>query len=160
MKPLTEHKNFTINTIRLVSLGFIAAITGMLFFATGLSYADKPTFCGSCHSMQHVYTTWQNSSHQHFTCGDCHLPQENIIAKLYVKGENGLRHTYHEVLRDYPDTISFTTTANGIANNNCLRCHAYVVAPTPLAAGERNCIHCHRNLIHGRGQIEGGVTVE
>lgn len=148
------------SAIKLILLGFIGAIFGMLLFGAGLSYEDKPIFCGSCHSMQHVYLTWQESSHQHFSCGDCHLPQENILAKFYVKGENGLRHTYHEVLRDYPDKIQFTPTADTIVNSNCLRCHAYAVAHTALSVGGESCITCHRNLIHGRGQVEGGVKVE
>jgi len=160
VNTLDEKKPFPLHVFKLLFLGFAGAIVGMLVFAGGLSYADKPTFCGSCHSMQHVYTTWQASSHQYFTCGDCHLPQDNILAKLYVKGENGMRHTYHEVLRDYPDTIFFTGTANTIVNKNCLRCHAYIVAPTALATGEQSCISCHRNFIHGRGQVEGGVKVE
>jgi len=157
---LDSNRTLTFSTLRLILLGFAGAIVAMLLFGGGLSYADKPTFCGSCHSMQHVYATWQQSSHQHFTCGDCHLPHENIVAKLYVKGENGMRHTYHEVLRDYPDKIHFTAKADTIANDNCKRCHAYVIAHTGLAEEDANCITCHRNLIHGRGQVEGGVKVE
>jgi len=148
------------HSIKLILIGFAGAVIGLLVFGAGLSYADKPSFCGSCHSMQHVYATWQQSSHQHFTCGDCHLPQDSLPAKLYVKGENGMRHTYHEVLRDYPDTIEFTAAAKQIANKNCLRCHAYVVGNTFMAEGSGDCIACHRSLIHGRGQVEGGVKVE
>ncbi|MEG6584928.1 cytochrome c3 family protein [Dendrosporobacter sp. 1207_IL3150] len=148
------------NALKLIFLGFCGAVIGMLLFGAGLSYADKPSFCGSCHSMQHVYNTWQVSSHQQFTCGDCHLPQDNIFSKLYVKGENGMRHTYHEVLRDYPNTIEFTETAEQIANKNCLRCHAYVVKNTFLSHGDTSCISCHRGLPHGRGGSEGGVKVE
>lgn len=132
----------------------------MLMFGAGLSYADKPMFCGSCHSMQHVYATWHASSHQEFTCGDCHLPHDNIFYKYYVKGENGMRHTYHEVLRDYPDTIDTTAAANQIANKNCLRCHAYTVSNTALHYGDDDCTRCHRGLPHGRGSNEGGVKVE
>lgn len=151
---------WTANTVRLVILGFCGAVAGMLLFGAGLSYADSPAFCGSCHSMQHVSATWRESSHQHFTCGDCHLPQDSIAAKLYTKAENGMRHTYHEVLRDYPDTIVFTADAAAIANKNCLRCHAYVVGNTALAHGDGNCLSCHRGLPHGRGSSKGGMKVE
>ncbi|GBG57871.1 cytochrome c-type protein NrfH [Sporomusaceae bacterium FL31] len=149
------------NAIKLILLGVVGAVIGMLIFGAGLSYADNPSFCGSCHSMQHVYATWQESNHQSFSCGDCHLPHNNIFAKLYVKGENGMRHTYHEVMRDYPNTIEFTTTAATIANKNCLRCHAYVVGNTALSHGDGDCISCHRGLPHGRGDTKGGgVKVE
>jgi cytochrome c nitrite reductase small subunit len=148
------------NSIILILLGAFGALVGLFAFGAGLSYADKPQFCGSCHSMQHVYTTWQNSSHRQLSCGDCHLPQDNIIYKFYVKGENGMRHTYHETVRDYPNTIAFTETANKIANKNCLRCHAYTVKNTTLSHGDDDCTRCHRSFPHGRGSIEGGIGVE
>lgn len=157
---LTNSQNGSGHALKFILLGIVGAVIGMLVFGAGLSYADNPVFCGSCHSMQHVYATWQSSSHQHFTCGDCHLPHDSLVSKLYVKGENGMRHTYHEVMRDYPEPIAFTQTAAVIANQNCLRCHAYVVGNTALAHGNGNCIACHRGLPHGRGNAEGGVKVE
>lgn len=144
------------NSLKLILLGVAGSLIGVLIFGAGLSYADKPEFCGSCHSMQHVYATWQNSSHRQFTCGDCHLPHDSLVYKYYVKGENGMRHTYHETIRDYPDAIPFTETAGNIANKNCLRCHAYVVGNTTLAHGDDDCTRCHRGIPHGRGSIEGG----
>lgn len=137
-------------SLMLIFAGIIGALLGVTAFAGGLSYADKPSFCGSCHSMFNVYTTWQDSNHRQFSCGECHLPQENIAAKLYVKGENGMRHTYHEVMRDYPDTIETTETAKKIASANCLRCHASAVRNTSLAAGGQDCTSCHRQLVHRR----------
>lgn len=134
-------------------IGVAAAFCAMLFFGAGLSYADKPTFCGSCHSMNLVYASWQQSNHKQFSCGDCHLPQNSLISKLYVKGENGMRHTFHETLRDYPVTIAFTAAAKTIADGNCLRCHASTVEETHLSEGEQSCSSCHRGVVHGQGLI-------
>lgn len=148
------------NALKLILLGVVAAVLGMAIFGVGFAYADNPSFCGSCHSMKHVTLTWQTSNHKQFTCGDCHLPHDSLIYKLYIKGENGMRHTYHEVLRDYPDTIPFTTTARNIANQNCLRCHASTVEDTFMSAGGADCTKCHRTIPHRQSQPDGGVKVE
>ncbi|MDD4601763.1 Cytochrome c-type protein NrfH [bioreactor metagenome] len=148
------------NAIKLILLGVVAAVLGMGLFGAGFAYADNPRFCGSCHSMQHVTQTWQASNHKQFSCGDCHLPQDSLVAKLYTKGENGMRHTYHEVLRDYPDNIRFTENARVIANKNCLRCHASTVEDTFMVAGEPNCTKCHRTIPHRQSQPDGGIKVE
>lgn len=148
------------NALKLILLGVAAAVLGMAIFGAGFAYADNPSFCGSCHSMKHVALTWQTSNHKQFTCGDCHLPHDSLIYKLYVKGENGMRHTYHEVLRDYPDTIPFTATARKIANQNCLRCHASTVEDTFMSAGGADCTKCHRTIPHRQSQPDGGVKVE
>lgn len=110
--------------------------------------------------MQYVYTTYQASNHKQFTCSDCHVPHDNIAATLYVKSENGARDVYHEFLRDYPDSINFTTKGKDIANGNCLRCHASAVENTSMTAGGANCISCHKNIVHARNLKPGGVPVE
>lgn len=150
----------TRNGLKLLGIGFIAASLAYLIAGAGLAYADKPSFCGSCHSMEWVYNTWAGSNHKQFTCGDCHLPQEALVAKLYVKAENGIRHTYHEVLRDYPEAIKLRGDAVGIVNKNCLRCHASTVGNTPLSVGGQSCIKCHRGIVHGQNMPRGGVPFE
>lgn len=110
--------------------------------------------------MQFVYQTWGESVHKQFTCGDCHLPQDSFAHKLYIKSENGIRHVYHETLRDYPENIKVTPTAKAIANQNCLRCHATTVENTFMAAGGQSCIKCHRGVVHGQNVVKGGVPVE
>lgn len=146
--------------VKFVAFGVFLAIAGMLFLGGGIAYADRPAFCGSCHSMDHVYSTWKMSNHKQFTCGDCHLPQDNFAKKMFVKGENGMRHTYHETLRDYPETIRVTPEAAKIANQNCLRCHQSTVEKTGMGAGGESCIKCHSGVVHGKKQSRGGVSVE
>lgn len=165
--PLSEKRDvmdksewFAKSTIYIFSIGVLAALFGFFVFSAGLAYADKASFCGSCHSMQFVYQTWGESVHKQFTCGDCHLPQDSFAHKLYIKSENGIRHVYHETLRDYPENIKVTPTAKAIANQNCLRCHATTVENTFMAAGGQSCIKCHRGVVHGQNVVKGGVPVE
>ncbi|MBP2635432.1 MAG: NapC/NirT cytochrome c domain protein [Firmicutes bacterium] len=148
------------NSIKLMLIGALAALGGLAIAGGGIAYADKPSFCSSCHSMQYVAATWQESNHRQFSCGECHLPQENIIEKLMVKNQTGMHDTYHELLRDYPDTIRVSAKGRGIIDHNCLRCHAYTVAKTPMSAGGQSCTKCHRGMIHNQIGIKEGVPVE
>lgn len=148
------------NALKLILLGIVLAVAGMVFIGGGIAYADRPAFCGSCHSMQQVYSTYKESNHKQFTCGDCHLPQQNLAVKMYVKGENGVRHTYHETMRDYPESIKVTPQATKILNDNCMRCHTSTVEKTGMGAGGQSCIKCHGGVVHGNKLSRGGVSVE
>jgi cytochrome c nitrite reductase small subunit len=151
---------FTRNSILLILLGFGGALIGLLFAGAGMAYADKAEFCGGCHSMQHQYQTWQVSNHKQFTCGDCHLPQDKLTAKIYTKTKTGMHDTYHEVLRDYPQNIPISASGKAIVDKNCVRCHSTTVENTFMAVGGQNCIKCHRSVPHGQYGDRGGVPVE
>lgn len=148
------------NSLKLLLLGALAAVAAMAVAGGGIAYADKASFCSSCHSMQFAAATWQASNHRQFSCGDCHLPQENMVEKLIVKNQTGIHDTYHEFLRDYPDTIRLSAGGRAIVERNCLRCHAYTVANTAMAAGGQSCTKCHQGLIHNRLVVKEGVRVE
>lgn len=148
------------NSLKLILLGALAAVAGLAVAGGGIAYADKASFCSSCHSMRHVAVTWQMSNHRQFSCGDCHLPQDNIVNKMVVKGQTGMHDTYHEFLRDYPDTIRISAKGRAIVNGNCLRCHAYTVANTFMSVGGQECTKCHRGMIHNRIVVKEGVPVE
>ena len=148
------------NTLKLILLGALAAVSGLAIAGGGIAYADKASFCSSCHSMQQVAVTWQVSNHRQFTCGDCHLPQENIINKLLVKGQTGMHDTYHEFLRDYPDTIQISAKGRSIVNSNCSRCHAYTIGNTFMSTGGQECTKCHRGMVHNQVVVKEGIRVE
>jgi cytochrome c nitrite reductase small subunit len=148
------------SSLKLILLGIVVAVVGMALSGAGFVYSSGPDFCGSCHSMNHVYYTWQASNHKTVTCSDCHVPHDNILSMMYVKGENGMRDVYHEFLRDYPDTLYFTPKGKRITEGNCLRCHFSTVENTAMAAGGQSCIKCHRGIVHGQNRSPGGVSVE
>ena len=143
-------------------LGAVLAVVVLAVMAGSMAYADKPQFCGSCHSTQEVYATFNESTHRGITCGDCHLPQQNIVVKMTAKASNGMRHTYHETLRDYPEPILVSGSAKQVVNDNCLRCHSGSTANTHLSAGG-DCTSCHRDLVHNERRLaekKGGVGLE
>ncbi len=146
--------------LTLVLIGVAGALIAGSIAGAGLAYADNASFCGSCHSMRYEYSTWAGSQHKQFTCGDCHLPQDSLARKLYVKTESGVRDVYHETLRDYPENIRMRPETKGITDNNCLRCHAATVENTFMAGGGESCIKCHRGIVHGRFAVKEGVPLD
>lgn len=110
--------------------------------------------------MKPVHHRWSTSNHHQFTCTECHLPDTHIAGKVAYKTRAGLNDLVHETARDYPAGIDLSTHGRQIVNGNCVRCHASTIAETPMAQGGADCLKCHRYLVHGRGQDEGGIKVE
>jgi nitrate/TMAO reductase-like tetraheme cytochrome c subunit len=50
----------------------IIILVGIL--AVSMEVTSRPKFCSTCHYMKPYYESWQNSSHRHITCTDCHFP--------------------------------------------------------------------------------------
>ena len=138
-------------------------LLGALFFAAAVwaySASGDARFCGSCHSMKTVYTRWQTSNHGQFTCTECHLPDSHIAGKITYKTRAGLNDLIHETARDYGAGIGLSANNQSIIVDNCLRCHASTVAGTRMTGERTDCLKCHRYLVHGRGQDEGGIRIE
>ena len=138
-------------------------LLGAFFFAVAVwAYhaSGDARFCGSCHSMKTVYTRWQSSNHGQFACTECHLTDSHIAGKVLYKTQAGLNDLIHETVRDYGAGIGLSAKGRDIIVGNCLRCHASTVAETGMIGGRADCLKCHRYLVHGRGQDEGGIRVE
>lgn len=138
-------------------------ITGIVVMAvTVLAYhqSGDARFCGSCHSMNPVHHQWKASPHHQFTCTECHLPDTHIVGKVSYKARAGLNDLIHETVRDYQAGIGLSPHGRQIINGNCIRCHASTIANTPMAKDGADCLKCHRYLVHGRGQDDGGIKVE
>lgn len=134
----------------------------VLMAAAVLAYhqSGDARFCGSCHSMKTVYARWSASHHQQFTCTECHLPDTHIAGKVAYKTRAGLNDLVHETARSYGAGIGLSAEGRRIINENCHRCHASTIGQTLMSQGDGNCLNCHRYLVHGRGQDEGGIKVE
>lgn len=149
---LTDHK-FLIP-------GIIIGIIVMAAAVLAYQESGNARFCGSCHSMKTVHAKWSASNHQQFTCTECHLPDTNIAGKVAYKTRAGLNDLVHETARSYGAGIGLSSEARRIINGNCARCHASTISQTPMAQSGDDCLKCHRYLVHGRGQDEGGIKVE
>lgn len=145
---------------RFMLLGAGAVLVTLVLAVSGYTMAESPQFCGSCHSMNLSYRTWQASNHKQFICTECHLPNRQLTKKLLAKTQNGLRDIYHETLRDYPAALYLAPAGRAVLVDNCQRCHQSVIENTAMAAGGQDCTQCHRTVVHGRNRSEGGVRLE
>jgi len=139
-----------------IMIGIVVSTIAVLAY----HQSGNARFCGSCHSMKPVHQQWNISNHRQFTCTECHLPDTHIAGKVAYKTRAGLNDLVHETARDYQAGIAFSESSCQIVNRNCARCHASTIAKTPMAQGGANCLKCHRYLVHGRGQDEGGIKFE
>lgn len=115
-----------------------------------LAYTDRPDFCLSCHVMEEHYETWFHSAHRlGATCGDCHVPHQNLAAKLVGKSIDGARDFFYFYTNQVPDPIRLSSRGSEIARENCLRCHGTVMENV-VEREDRNCWECHRSVPHGQ----------
>ena len=142
----------------------LGAFCGIVIYAAIVSNAvsylsDSPATCVNCHIMAPHYATWQHSSHrEHATCGDCHVPQDNIFRHYYYKAKDGSRHAAIFTMRAEPDVIMMHEAGKMVVQENCIRCHdftnervsAYHVTAQSARRGEgKLCFDCHRDVPHG-----------
>lgn len=143
----------------------VAAFIGLGLYVVRLSNAvsylsDDPQACVNCHVMTPQYITWTHSSHREVAhCNDCHVPQDNIVNKLYFKAMDGLYHSYVFTMRAEPQVIVARAPSVEVIQNNCIRCHVDQVTDAKLAGfvenhhqnrTERLCWDCHKEVPHGR----------
>ncbi|TVR75209.1 MAG: cytochrome c nitrite reductase small subunit [Marinilabiliales bacterium] len=144
-----------------ILLGVFTGIALLVFHASeAQSYiSDKPETCINCHVMYPQYASWAKSSHRETaTCAECHVPQDNVFSKYYVKGTDGMRHAYVFTARAEPQTIEIKQRGINVVQDNCIRCHQDLVEMTRLVEvtgrnhleGEgHRCWDCHRDVPHG-----------
>jgi len=150
----------------IVAVSFIAGVFAglailVLYISNAPSYlSDKPEACINCHVMTPQYITWRNSSHARVaTCNDCHIPQDNIVRKLYFKASDGLRHSTIFTFRLEPQVIQIKDAGKKVVQENCIRCHQNLINQTELVkvsytkfshGKDKLCWDCHRETPHGR----------
>ncbi len=147
-------------TFKVLIPGIIIGIVLAAVAVAAYHSSGDARFCGSCHSMKPLQASWKISNHRQFACVECHLPDTHIAGKVIYKTRAGLNDLIHETVRDYPAGIGLSVHGRQIINGNCFRCHASTISGTPMIKQGVDCLHCHRYLVHGRGQEDGGIKVE
>jgi cytochrome c nitrite reductase small subunit len=139
-----------------VSLG---TVLGMAVLVARISRAasyvsDSPETCMNCHVMTDAYATWGRGSHARAAvCNDCHVPHENVVAKMAFKAMDGVKHSAVFTLRREPQVLCLSTLARPVVQANCIRCHKEQLAMIRVAStGERACWDCHRGV---HGEVHG-----
>ena len=150
-----ETKVLRLLPVVLVVLGAFGGLGLFTFhYGEGLSYlSSDPLACVNCHIMRPQYDSWSKAGHRHVAvCVDCHLPAP-LVPKLYAKADNGWRHSKAFTLQNFPEPIRITPGNAAILQDNCLRCHADLVAGIAWSGRHGDaataCVHCHRTVGHG-----------
>ena len=131
-----------------VAVGLAIVIARISNAASYLS--DSPQTCMNCHVMTDAYASWQRGSHGRVTvCVDCHVPHDNLVAKMAFKGTDGLKHSTVFTMRTEPQVLRLSVPAVPVVQANCVRCHSDQLSMIRLGGPqERKCWDCHHN-IHG-----------
>lgn len=152
---------------------FILATLAVLVIASwiGTDFALHKTsdaaFCGSCHSMKPMQLSFLQDTHGgrstsgiQALCTDCHLPQDNYISYLYMKGKNGAWDVWKEYVlgADDVDWHGKLTEVNRYTyDSGCLKCHNRLQSASELSnkqfvahkpyfqkRTDKTCVDCHK----------------
>ena len=164
--------------IKLLAIGCIVGIAGVLTFDATMHATNTEAFCTSCHEMDIPYAQLQKTIHHNnasgvrATCSDCHVPHE-FIPKMVRKVE-AAREVWGTItgIIDTPEKYAAHTPvmkAREIArleandSQECRNCHEQdhmlsVIQSSKaqryhraLANGRRTCIDCHAGIAHPDG---------
>ncbi len=148
---------------RLTVIILAGIFTGIFLLVVHISNAtsylsDEPETCINCHVMYPYFASWSKDSHgRDATCADCHVPQDNIFSKYYVKATDGLAHSAYFTFRWEPQVIQIKSRGINVVQENCIRCHIDLVDMVQLVAvtgkvAEKDegklCWDCHRHTPH------------
>ncbi len=155
-----ENWRMTVIVLTGIFFGILALVVHASNFTSYLS--DDPETCINCHVMYPFYASWSKDSHRQWaTCGDCHVPQDNIVSKYYVKARDGFNHSTYFTFRWEPQVIRIKDPGQAVVQENCIRCHIDLVDMTKLVTvtghsarqGEgKYCWECHRQTPHGKAR--------
>lgn len=128
-------------------------------------------FCTSCHSHAPIGSSYRESLHGgnnaagwRASCSDCHIPHDNALHYLWVKGVHGVVDPTMEILKD-PYDIDWHGNRERreeyVYDSGCLNCHKYLQQqtegnPKAFRAHRRyfgsnpdlSCVGCHEHVGH------------
>ena len=163
---------WVVGTLLLGGLGLGVALSwaamDTMIHATG---DDK--FCGSCHSMAPISASYREDLHGgnnaagwRAACSQCHIPQDNALHYLVVKGFHGVVDPTMELLKDTHDIDwhgNRERREDYVYDSGCLSCHLYLQEQTTdnrraqrshkryfSDPDDYSCVECHENVGHAR----------
>jgi hypothetical protein len=156
-----------------ITLGAVVILVCVFLLAVGTGgyyYTSSSQTCGTCHEMQTMYVSWQNSGHGGVECMQCHS-DPGLVGQVVAKVEGAKRLFSH--FRG-----KFEIIRADVGNHICLQCHldfkendkkvALVSHPLierfpvhqshePLSL---KCTDCHARMVHGNLYKSLPVTSE
>lgn len=162
---------------KLVKFGLIAAVLGIGVLAswaavdTAFHATSDDEFCTNCHSHAPIGTSYRDDLHGgnnpqgwRATCAQCHIPHDNSIHYLWVKGLHGIRDPLMELIKE-PHEIDWhghrEKREQYTYDSGCMSCHKKLEQPSLSnskafrphrdyfsGATDRSCVSCHKHVGH------------
>tara|TARA_R110001599_G_scaffold353823_1_gene599194 strand:- start:78099 stop:78668 length:570 start_codon:yes stop_codon:yes gene_type:complete len=130
-------------------------------------------FCTSCHSHAPIGASYREDIHGgnnavgfRATCSQCHIPQDNSLHYLWVKGLHGVVDPYMELTQNIYDIDwhgNRERREEFVYDSGCLSCHVYLLEQTAdnrrasrahtryfEDPDKHGCVFCHENVGHNR----------
>jgi len=112
-----------------------------------MELTTRPKFCNSCHIMEPYYTSWENSSHSHVACVECHY-------------EPGLLETFEGKFKALSQLAKYVTATEGtkpwaeVSDYSCMRsgCHSERLLEGEIQYGRIRFDHRHHLVGLERGK--------
>ena len=157
-------------------------VTGVAGVAMAASWAIMDTmihatgdheFCSSCHSHAPIGASYRESLHGgnnpsgwRASCSNCHIPSDNALHYLWVKGVHGVVDPTMEILKDSYDIDwhgNRERREEYVYDSACLSCHLYLQEQSEgnskafrphrsyfSKPDEYSCVGCHEHVGHSR----------
>ena len=129
-------------------------------------------FCSSCHSHAPIGSSYRESLHGgnnptgwRASCSNCHIPHDNALHYLWVKGIHGVVDPTMELLKD-PHDIDWhgnrERREDYVYDSGCLSCHVYLQEKSQanrkafrphrryFSSDDLTCVECHEQVGHAR----------
>lgn len=166
------HRNVLVALVVFAALGIGVAASWALM-DTVIHATGDHEFCSSCHSHAPIGASYREDLHGgnnpagwRASCSQCHIPQDNALHYLWVKGVHGVVDPTMELLKD-PHDIDWhgnrQRRAEYVYDSGCMSCHQYLRQtsegnPKAFLAhrryfrepGEHTCVECHEHVGHHR----------
>ncbi len=143
------------------------AVVDTVIHATG-----DHEFCTACHSHAPIGSSYRedlhggnNPSGWRASCSDCHIPRDNALHYLWVKGIHGVVDPTMEILKD-SHAIDWhgnrERRAEYVYDSGCLGCHRYLEEKSEanskaflphrryFSSEDLTCVECHPQVGHAR----------
>ncbi|MHC5081765.1 MAG: NapC/NirT family cytochrome c, partial [Planctomycetota bacterium] len=141
--------------------GAILGVVAVAGAVAAIEYTARPSFCITCHIMKPYYDSWEESSHKHVPCVDCHF-------------EPGLLETLEGKFKASTHVAKYFTGTEGtkpwaeVSDRSCMRsgCHSWRLLRgripfkrvyfdhrhhlLEMRRGKRlRCTTCHSQIVQG-----------
>ncbi|MBE0528301.1 MAG: NapC/NirT family cytochrome c, partial [Thermoleophilia bacterium] len=125
---------------------------------------SSSSYCGSCHSMEQAYRSWERGAHSTVACAECHIPP-GLFASLKWRTTEA-RNIWLTYLNMKPGNDSQPRPASA----NCITCHPLkelmgipgklrMPHATHINQNNLECIDCHDHTAHAREGQSSAVSM-